>query len=222
LTNSAFHSDATIKAAVLEAVGQIHHQNTVLAPKSKACLTDCPLHAGSGKEIESRLGIPVAVLSINECFFLMQEYDAMPFWNDRFIRSIAAGADLSKIAVRFVDFLFNDKKLGIIRLLSNKTLYRQVLETISVSSPDKEKLGELKIQLEELDKSFQDPGKMTSEYEPAIHLVEFTMQPDAKTADRLITACGARFQYGKGGKTWRYLSRTYSEKFLELLIATSS
>ena len=218
MTLTAFHSDVSLKAAVVKAVANIHNPSPY--PEPEACSTGCPLHAGSYREIQERLGIPAPVLAMNECFFFMQEYEQTPFWNDRFFRSIVPGADLSKMFADFAEFLFEDKKVGIIRLLTNKLLYKQVLETVSAPSPDEGKLNELKDQLIDLDKHFQDVSRMTSEYEPAIHLISFTIQPDKKTAEILLQTCAAQFQYGKKGKTWRHLSQKYSERFLEMLITT--
>jgi hypothetical protein len=38
----------------------------------------------------------------------------------------------------------------------------------------------------------------------------------------MLMAFAAQFQYGKKGKSWRHLAKTYAEKFLDLLINTTT
>ena len=215
----AFQSDPELKKVVATTVSEIHGDCLPLQPAG--CPSECPLHCDSLANLEKRLGIPATILALNDSLNHAQEYEKAAFWYDRFIRSIWVGADLSSVFGDFVAFLFEDKKVGISRRFRcepYKDLVKKVLAAVREPHPDMTTLQELKSQLLEFDKTFADPTRMTSEFEPAILLIDFIAHPNKLLGSEMLMCCAAQFQYGKRGRSWDHLAKTYAEKYLDLLM----
>jgi len=223
----SFHSSAQNKAQLWASVQKVHERH---GAQGTVCYgEECPLHGPPSTEVQQKTGLPATLVALSGTFANCLEFDQSAFWHDRFFRSVEPGVDLFPIFGQFVDYLFTDKTVGVratLRSVSVTALFEETVSAVKENSDitiesSRQHFQLMRRKLYEFDTSHPDPTRMTTECEPCIVLADFMQEPSSKGGTDMLMAFASLFQYApKRGKSWKHLSNKYSEKLLQLLMAT--
>ena len=115
----AFHNDKRIKEKYLARV-HAHKLADELEKgyyweEGKGCAVGCTIHGSDHELYETELGIPSVLARLEDKIFEGSSDEWSKEWPERFLTSIPVGADLSKVATKFIQWLLVDEQHGVIK-----------------------------------------------------------------------------------------------------------
>lgn len=112
----AYHNDPSIKTAILAQLAEHSRQDEIVKGQywqdGKGCAVGCAIHSGNHAEYESRFGIPIMLAYLEDCIFEGLLNGVAKAWPERFMSSIAPGADLRLVGWKFQHWLLTDPKVN--------------------------------------------------------------------------------------------------------------
>ena len=108
----AFHSDNAMKAAILAELAEIRRVGRLVKAQSLADGTSrdvsCTLKVASHAEYETRFGIPLSLAQLADSIVIDLPNELAETWPERFMGAARPGADLSRVAWKFMHRILTD------------------------------------------------------------------------------------------------------------------
>ena len=130
----AYHNDVKIKEKILNQLQEHYESDEIVQgiywENGKGCAVGCTIHSSNHKEYETKFGIPVQLAYLEDKIFEGLPNDLSKEWPIRFMSSINVGADLSKVWAKFVIWLLEYKKDGVIKY-ANTDEHKIIIRTVA-------------------------------------------------------------------------------------------